>query len=69
MDRLPGLAVAVAVAAGATAVGGWFPLVGGPVAGIVIGVALAAVRRPAERLKPGITTASKGAGIPVRRWA
>ncbi|WP_345962312.1 YeiH family protein [Streptomyces sp. BRB040] len=59
VDRLPGLAVAVAVAAVATVVGGWFPLVGGPVAGIVIGVALAAVRRPAERLKPGITTASK----------
>ncbi|MFF6968857.1 YeiH family protein [Streptomyces anthocyanicus] len=59
VDRLPGLAVAVAVAAVATVVGGWFPLIGGPVAGIVIGVALAAVRRPAERLKPGITTASK----------
>lgn len=59
VDRLPGLAVAVAVASVATVVGGWFPLVGGPVAGIVIGVALAAVRRPAERLKPGITTASK----------
>ncbi|WP_399896250.1 YeiH family protein [Streptomyces sp. BBFR51] len=59
VDRLPGLAVAVAVAAVATVVGGWFPLVGGPVAGIVIGVVLAAVRRPAERLRPGITTASK----------
>ncbi|WP_328564920.1 YeiH family protein [Streptomyces coelicoflavus] len=59
VDRLPGLAVAVAVAAVATVVGGWFPLIGGPVAGIVIGVVLAAVRRPAERLGPGITTASK----------
>ncbi|MFD8428487.1 YeiH family protein [Streptomyces coelicoflavus] len=59
VDRLPGLAVAVAVASVATVVGGWFPLVGGPVAGIVIGVVLAAVRRPAERLKPGVTTASK----------
>ncbi|MFJ4274427.1 YeiH family protein [Streptomyces coelicoflavus] len=59
VDRLPGLAVAAAVASVATVVGGWFPLIGGPVAGIVIGVALAAVRRPAERLKPGITTASK----------
>ncbi|MDX3348680.1 MULTISPECIES: YeiH family protein [Streptomyces] len=59
VDRLPGLAVAVAVASVATVVGGWFPLIGGPVAGIVIGVVLAAVRRPAERLGPGITTASK----------
>ncbi|MDX3319728.1 YeiH family protein [Streptomyces sp. ME03-5684b] len=59
VDRLPGLAAAVAVASVAAVVGGWFPLVGGPVAGIVIGVVLAAVRRPAERLKPGITTASK----------
>ncbi|MFF0515546.1 YeiH family protein [Streptomyces sp. NPDC004250] len=59
VDRLPGLAVAVAVAATATALGVWFPLVGGPVAGIVIGVALAAARRPSERLRPGITAASK----------
>ncbi|MFE5598279.1 YeiH family protein [Streptomyces coelicoflavus] len=59
VDRLPGLAVAVAVASVATVMGGWFPLIGGPVAGVVIGVVLAAVRRPAARLGPGITTASK----------
>ncbi|WP_254395503.1 YeiH family protein [Streptomyces sp. AC512_CC834] len=58
VERLPGLAVAVAIAAVATVVGGWFPLVGGPVAGIVIGVALSAARRPGKRLRPGLTTAS-----------
>ncbi|MFF1278749.1 YeiH family protein [Streptomyces marokkonensis] len=59
MERLPGLSLAVSVAVVATLVGRWFPLVGGPVAGIVIGVVLAAVRRPGKRLRPGVTTASK----------
>jgi uncharacterized membrane protein YadS len=49
----------VAIAAVATVVGYWFPIVGGPVTGIVIGVVLAAVLRPGARLRPGITTASK----------
>ncbi|MFI1533158.1 YeiH family protein [Streptomyces anandii] len=57
--RLPGLALCVAVAAAATVVGTWLPVVGGPVAGIVAGVLIAAVRRPGERLQPGITTASR----------
>ncbi|XKK60620.1 hypothetical protein HFP71_33370 [Streptomyces sp. ARC32] len=35
--RLPGLALAVAIATVATAVGGRFPVVGGPVTGIVLG--------------------------------
>ncbi|MFF6995770.1 YeiH family protein [Streptomyces sp. NPDC008313] len=59
VERLPGLAAAAAIAAVATAAGGRYPLVGGPVAGIVIGVAVAAVRRPGRRLQPGITVASK----------
>lgn len=47
------------IAAVAAGVGHWFPVVGGPVIGIVIGVVLAAVIRPGARLRPGITTASK----------
>lgn len=56
--RLPGLALAIAVAVVATAVGRFVPLVGGPVTGIVIGVGLAAVLKPGARLRPGIRTAS-----------
>ncbi|GGW95443.1 hypothetical protein GCM10010297_16550 [Streptomyces malachitofuscus] len=48
-----------AVAAVATVVGTWFPLAGGPVAGMVIGVVLAAVRRPGRCLQPGIATAGR----------
>lgn len=57
--RLPGLALAVAIAAVATAVGSRFPVVGGPVTGIVLGVVLAAVLRPGGRLRPGIAFAGR----------
>jgi uncharacterized integral membrane protein (TIGR00698 family) len=58
---LPGLVVALAVAAVATLLGHVEPLVGGPVFGIVIG-ALAATLVPAlrtERLAPGYTVAAR----------
>ncbi len=55
--RIPGLGLAIAVAGVATVVGSWIPLVGGPVTGIVIGVALAALLKPGDRLRPGIQTA------------
>ncbi len=58
-SRLPGLGLAVAVAVAATVVGRLVPIVGGPVAGIVIGVAVAALVTPSARWRPGITTASK----------
>lgn len=58
-SRLPGLGLAVAIACVATVIGHFFPIVGGPVSGIVIGVVLAAVIKPGERLRPGISTASK----------
>ncbi|GAA2250518.1 MULTISPECIES: YeiH family protein [Kitasatospora] len=58
-SRVPGLALAVGIAAVATFAGGLVPLVGGPVSGILIGIAVAAVIRPGARLRPGITTASK----------
>jgi uncharacterized integral membrane protein (TIGR00698 family) len=57
---LPGLLLAVVIAAAATGVGTLAPIVGGPVSGIVIGVLLALVRKPAARLAPGIGLASKG---------
>lgn len=57
--RVPGLALAIAIAAVATVIGRFVPLVGGPVTGIVIGVGLAVLLKPGPRLQPGITTASK----------
>lgn len=55
----PGLALAVAIAVVATVVGNLVPIVGGPVTGIILGVAMAAVLRPGARLRPGIVTASR----------
>jgi len=57
--RLPGLALATAVAAVATGFGKVFPIIGGPVTGIIIGVAVAAAVKPGARLKPGIVFSSK----------
>lgn len=51
----PGVALAVAIAAAATVVGRHVPVVGAPVIAIVTGIAVAAVRRPGARLRPGIT--------------
>ncbi|WP_413811237.1 YeiH family protein [Streptomyces sp. OE57] len=56
---VPGLALVLALAVAGTAVGKTFPLVGGPVAGIVLGVLLAALKRPGARWSPGIGFASK----------
>ncbi|MFF6998267.1 YeiH family protein [Streptomyces sp. NPDC008313] len=58
-ERVPGLLLAVAVAAPASVLGAWFPVVGGPVAGVVMGVVVAAVRRPAERFRPGVAAAGR----------
>jgi uncharacterized integral membrane protein (TIGR00698 family) len=56
---LPGFLLCVIVAALAYALGRAFPLVGGPVFGIVIGVLVASIRRPGAALKPGIKFSSK----------
>jgi len=56
---LPGLGLAVAIAVVATVIGRRFPLVGGPVTGIVIGVVVAATLKPDVRLRPGIAFSSK----------
>jgi uncharacterized integral membrane protein (TIGR00698 family) len=55
----PGLVAALAIAVVATGIGKLVPVIGGPVTGIVIGVVVAAVHRPGERLRPGIRFAGK----------
>ena len=55
---LPGLALAIAVAAVATVVGQHVPLVGSAVPGAVIGALIALTIKPGERLAPGIKYAS-----------
>lgn len=57
-SRLPGLAVAVGVAALAWLVGRSVPLVGAPVLGIVFGAALSGVVGHRVRLRPGIAFAA-----------
>ncbi|KAA9149145.1 putative sulfate exporter family transporter [Amycolatopsis acidicola] len=61
LRRAPGLAVAVAVAAVATAAGKLVPLVGGPVFGIVLGAGAGALvpALRAERLTAGYAVAAK----------
>lgn len=59
VSRVPGLALTLAIAVPATVAGKLLPVIGGPVAGMVIGVFLAALCKPGPRLRPGISTASK----------
>ncbi len=56
---LPGFFLCLLIAGAAYALGRVFPLVGGPVFGILIGVAVAVVRKPAGALKAGIKFSSK----------
>ncbi|MGY1440017.1 YeiH family protein [Streptomyces reniochalinae] len=60
LSRLPGLALAVAIAAVATVLGRLMPVVGGPVSGIVLGVLVAVAVRPQAVLRPGIAFAGRG---------
>ena len=57
--QAPGLALAVTIAVVATLFGKLVPIVGGPVSGIVLGVAVAAVFMPGARLRPGIATGGR----------
>lgn len=59
LARAPGLTLAVVIAIVATVIGRFFPIIGGPVSGVVIGVLLATFLTLNDRLKPGIKTASK----------
>jgi uncharacterized integral membrane protein (TIGR00698 family) len=58
-DRVPGLALALVVAAVATAAGVEVPVVGGPVFGIVLGALVGGVLAPGERWRPGFAFAAK----------
>jgi uncharacterized integral membrane protein (TIGR00698 family) len=57
-EIVPGLVLAVAVAAAATVVGQHVPLVGSAVPGAVIGAVIALVLKPGARFAPGVTFAS-----------
>lgn len=56
---LPGFLLCLLIAAAAYALGRAFPIVGGPVFGIILGACVAFARKPAAGLKPGIKFASK----------
>jgi uncharacterized integral membrane protein (TIGR00698 family) len=58
-SKLPGLAIVAAIALAATGIGKLAPLLGAPVAGILLGVALSAAVRPRTTLRPGISASSK----------
>lgn len=57
--RLPGIALAVSIATVATIIGKLIPVIGAPVICIVIGVVIAAIRKPSEKFRPGIVVSSK----------
>ncbi len=54
VDVLPGLGLTMPIAAVATLIGTLLPILGAALPAIVIGVAIAVVRRPAARFVPGI---------------
>ncbi len=56
---LPGVSLTAAVAATATLLGGFIPVVGAPVIAILFGIAISLMRRPSSRLTPGIAFTSK----------
>ncbi|PWK84365.1 YeiH family protein [Fulvimonas soli] len=58
-QRLPGLLLSLALAAVALALGRRFPLVGGPVVGIVLGILVRNALSPDARFTPGIQFAGK----------
>jgi len=59
LKYVPGLALVLCISAAAYLLGRVVPVIGGPVFGIVIGMIVGAIRRPAARFKPGITYAGK----------
>lgn len=57
--RFPGMTLALSIAIVATFIGKAIPVVGAPIICIVIGVIIAAFRKPSEKFRPGIVTSSK----------
>lgn len=58
-SRFPGVALAALIAGLATIVAKSVPVIGAPIICIVIGVAIAAIRKPGEYFRPGIAISSK----------
>ena len=56
---VPGIGAATAIAAVATFLGGFAPVVGAPVIAIVCGIAVSLVKRPSARFHPGIAFTSR----------
>lgn len=59
VEVLPGALLCAAIAAVATVIGGFVPLVGSAIPAVVIGVLVALVRKPGAALSPGIGYSSK----------
>ena len=59
VEVLPGALVCAAVAAVATVIGGFLPILGSAIPAVLTGVLIALVRKPHTRLQPGIGYASK----------
>ncbi|WP_029145543.1 YeiH family protein [Microbacterium luticocti] len=59
LEVWPGVVVCVLIAVAASVIGHFVPVLGAAVPAIVIGVVVALVRRPAERLRAGIGYSSK----------
>ncbi len=57
---IPGLGLAMAVAAVATFLGRLAPVIGAPVIAIVGGIVISVFRQPRQALRPGLTFASRG---------
>lgn len=57
---MPGFGLALTIAAVATVIGHFLPIVGGPVSGIILGVVVATIlKRPRKILVPGLGFSSK----------
>lgn len=59
LSRLPGVGLAAVIASIATIIAGHVPVIGAPVICIVIGVAIAAIKKPNDYFRPGIAISSK----------
>jgi uncharacterized integral membrane protein (TIGR00698 family) len=64
-NRVPGILLAVAIGLVALVLGRYFPLIGGPVIGILLGIAVRNLLSPGDRFTPGIAFT----GNKVLQWS